>query len=228
MKVFSIAYLVVIIVCFDQHISSNKKLVAPLIVITSDTIPKFIVDDYPVTNEILGPNAHSRKSGEVIDGEGAWFTNDTLKQTLVFVLYTDYHRLVTYHFLNHDIPLGIIKRMELLTDNYDLAADKLKQKHFRGFIEQAAKIGRQYFVTNKKFRLGDSKDKALKVYGKPAKISVDEGIEQYEWDFTGDILYDGKEKLKRNILAKDSFGHQTTMFFRNSKLIGLIFHNDIP
>jgi len=53
-------------------------------------------------------------------------------------------------------------------------------------------------------------------------------IKKYEWDLIVDAFYDGKTKLKRNILAENSFGHQTTMFFRNNKLIGLIFHNDIP
>jgi hypothetical protein len=195
---------------------------------SSDTIPKLVVDDYPVSNEMLAPNAHSRKSGEISDGEGAWFSNDTLKQTLVFVLYTDYHRLVTYHFLNNDIPLGIIQRMELQTAPGELASDKLKQKYFKGFLIQTTKIGRSYFKTNKGFKLGDSKEKALKVYGKPDKITIVNGVEKYEWNFAGDILHDSKTKLKRNILAEDSFGHQTTMFFRSNKLIGLIFYNDIP
>jgi len=207
--------------------SYENKLLMTALTNRADTIRKFMVDDYPVTNEMLGPNAHSRKSGEITDGEGAWFSNDTLKQTLVFVLYTDYHRLVTYHFLNNDIPFGIIKRMELSKDG-ELASDNLKQKYFRGFLAQTTKIGKSYFITKKKFKLGDSKEKAIKAYGKPDKISVGSGVEKYEWNFVGDILYDEKTKLKRNILAEDSFGHQTTMFFRNNKLIGLIFHNDIP
>lgn len=195
---------------------------------SSDTLPKLVVDDYPVTDEMLGPNAYSRKSGEISDVEGAWFSNDTLKQTLVFVLHTDYHRLVTYHFLNNDIPLGIIQRMELHTAGGELASDKLKQKYFKGFLAQTTKIGRSYFRTNQGFKLGDGKEKAFKVYGKPDKTTNVNGVEEYEWDFVGDILYDSKTKLKRKILAEDSFGHQTRMFFRNNKLIGIIFHNDIP
>jgi len=227
MKALSIIHIIALIVCFFSiNVSENKLSIAPAA--SNDSIPKFIVDDYPVTNEMLGSGAHSRKSGELTDVEGAWFTNDTLSQALVFVLYTDYHRMVTYHFLNNDIPTGIIKRMELLTDNGELAPDKLKQKYFKGFLESATKIGKSYFVTNKKFKLGDSKEKAIKVYGEPDKISADDGIEKYEWDFVGDILYDKTTKLNRDILAADSFGHQTTMFFRNNKLIGLIFHNDIP
>jgi len=195
---------------------------------SSDTLPKFVIDGYPVTDEMLAPNAHSRKSGEISDVEGAWFSNDTLKQTLVFVLYTDYHRLITYHFLNNDIPIGIIQRMELHTADGELASDKIKQKYFNGFLAQTTKIGRPYFKTNKGFKLGDSKEKALKAYGKPDKTIIVNGVDKYDWDFVGDILYDSKTKLKRNILAEDSFGHQITMFFRSNKLIGIIFHNDIP
>jgi len=227
---FTIASLFLIVLFSDIDPSTNNSLL-PQSKIQSkltDTIPKFRVDNYPVTDEMLGPNAHNRKSGEISDVEGAWFSNDTLKQTLVFILYTDYHRMVTYHFVNNDIPAGIINRMELHTADGELAPDKLKQKFFKGFLTQTTKIGKSYFKTYKGFKLGDNKEKALKIYGKPDKIKIENGIERYGWDFIGDILYDGKTKLKRYVLAENSFGHQTTMFFRNNKLIGIIFHNDIP
>ena len=226
---FTIASLFLIVVVSDIDPPSNNRSLPESKTQGkwTDTIPKFRVDNYPVTDEMFTPNLHSRKSGEISEDEGAWFSNDTLKQTLVFVLYTDYHRLVTYHFLNNDIPFGIIKRMELHT-GHELASDKLKQKYFKGFLTQTTKIRKSYFKTNKGFKLGDSKEKALKVYGKPDKTKIENGIEKYEWDFIGYISYDGKTKLKRNILAEDSFGHQTTMFFRNNKLIGLIFYNEIP
>jgi hypothetical protein len=194
----------------------------------SDRIQKFTVDDYPVTNKMFEGVDRSRESGEISSGEGAWFSNDTLKQTLVFVRYTDDHRLVTYHFLNSDIPNGVINRMELHSADGELATFKQKQKYFRGYLTQTKKIKQSYFRTNKGFKLGDSKEKALKVYGNPDKTKIENGIEKYEWDFIGDILYDGKTNLKGKPLAKDNYGHQATMFFRNKKLIGIIFHNDIP
>lgn len=199
----------------------------------AEGIPSFIVDDYPVTNKMLEPEAHYRVSGEIIDGEGAWFSNDTLNQTLVFVLYTDYHRLVTYHFLNSDISAGIIKRMELHVTEKDgglggLATDKQKQKYFKGFLTQTKKISKSYFTTNKGFKLGDIKEKAIEVYSKPDKIETENGIEKYEWDFIGDTFYNETIDLKEKPLAKNSFGHQTIMFFRDNKLIGLMLHNDIP
>lgn len=199
----------------------------------AEGIPSFTVDDYPVTNKMLEPEAHYRVSGEISDGEGAWFSNDTLNQTLVFVLYTDYHRLVTYHFVNDDIPAGIIKRMELHVTEKDgglgdLASNKQKQKYFKGFLTQTKKISKAYFTTNKGFKLGDSKEKAIEVYGKPDKIGAENGIERYEWDFVGDTFYNDTTNLQGKSLAKNSFGNQTIMFYRDNKLIGLILHNDIP
>lgn len=191
-------------------------------------IKRFITDDYPVPYEMIKEVDSSMKSGEISSAEGAWFSNDTLKQTLVFILYTDGHRLVTYHFLDSDIPGGIIDRMELHTADGELATFKQKQKYFRGFLSQAKKTEQSYFRTKKGFKPGDSKKKALQVYGKPDRTRMENGIEKCEWDFTGDILYDGKTNLKGKPLAKDSYGHQTIMFFRNNRLTGIIFHNDIP
>lgn len=192
-----------------------------------DTIPKFVVDDYPLTYDMIHKNAYSRKSGEVTDGEGAWFSNDSLKQTLVFVLYTDGHRLYTFHFLNNDIPPGLINRMELHSGG-EIASNDLKQKYFKGFLTQTKKISKSYFKTDKGFKLGDNKQKILKTYGKPTKIKTENAIERYEWEFSGDAFDDGKADLNGKRVAENSFGHQATMFFRNNKLIGLIFHNDIP
>ena len=190
--------------------------------------PNFIVDDYPLTDQMLDAEAYKRISGEIYDGEGAWFSNEVLKQSLVFVLYTDHHRMVTYHFLNDDIPAGIIKRMELHVDDGDTASFPLKQKYFKGFIAQAKRTGSSYFISNKGFKPGDDKKKAIKVYGKPDKREMANGIETLEWEFVGDYFYSETMDLKGKPLAKDNFGHQVIMFFRNSRLTGLILHNDIP
>jgi len=69
------------------------------VVSISDTIKRFVVDDYPVTNEMLidktsNNSSYKKQSGQTYSYDKAWFGNDTLKQTLVFELYTDYHRMV--------------------------------------------------------------------------------------------------------------------------------------
>lgn len=199
----------------------------------SDTIKKFVVDDYPITNTMLADktsnnSSYKKQSGLIYAYDKAWFSNDSLKQILVFELYTDYHRMVTYHFYNNNIPNDLIYRMELHIDGGELASEKQKLNDFSGFLKQTAKINSTYFITDKGFRLGDTKQKGIDNYGKPDKSSLSNGIERLEWNFIGDEVYDKKTDLKGKPLAKDSFGHQIVMYFKNGKLIGQILYNDIP
>jgi len=196
----------------------------------TDSIQRFIVDDYPVTDEMFGfvDNAREIKSGPIRSLDKAWFSNDTLSQTLVFELYTDFHRSGTFHFFNNPAPKEIIERIELHTDEGEIASEKPKEKFFKGFLYAAKRISRSYFTSNKELKLGDRIENALKIYGKPDKITVSNHVKTYEWNFAGDILYDGKTDLMGKPLAKDNYGHQVLMFFENDKLIGIILFNDIP
>lgn len=201
--------------------------------VISDTVKRFVVDDYSVTNAMLvdkksNNSSYKKQSGKIYSFDKAWFTNDTLNQTIVFELYTDYHRLVTYHFYNNDIPAELIDRMELHVNGGGIATKSQKLQDFHGFLNQATKIDSSYFVTNKGFRLGDTKQKATESLGNPDKQLMNGGVEKLEWAFIGDELYDGKSDLKGKPLAKDSFGHQIVMYFKDGKLVGLILYNDIP
>ncbi len=203
------------------------------VVSISDTIKRFVVDDYPVTNEMLvdktsNNSSYKKQSGQSYSYDKAWFGNDTLKQTLVFELYTDYHRMVIYHFYTNDMPTDLINRMELHIDSGEVASEKQKRQDFDGFLKQTTKISSAYFTSDKGFKLGDTKQKAIDIYGTPDKQSMNVGIEKLEWEFFGDTFYNGKTDLKGKPLAKDSFGHQIVMYFKNRKLIGQILHNDIP
>lgn len=202
-------------------------------VVISDTIKRLEVDDYPLTNKLFLSQSESNqylelKSGTIISHDKAWFCNDTLNQILVFELYTDYHRLVTYHFYKNDIPIEIINRIELHTKVGDTATNKQKQNDFNGLVKQAISISSKYFTTEKGFRLGDTKQKAIDIYGSPDKKIVNNGIEKIEWEFIGDEFYDGKTNLNGKPLAKNSFGHSIAMYFKNGKLIGQILFNHIP
>jgi hypothetical protein len=212
----------------DKTLKSEQQTV-----VISDTIKMFVVDGYRVTNEMLSDktsnnSSHKKQSGQTYSYDKVWFSNDSLNQTLVFELYTDYHRMETYHFYSNDIPRDLINRMELHIDGGELASEKQKQIDFSGFLKQTTKISSSYFITDKGFSLGDTKQKAIDIYGKPDKQSTNVGVEKLEWKFVGDTFYDGKTDLKGKPLAKDSFGHQIVMYFRNGKLIGQILHNDIP
>lgn len=202
-------------------------------IVISETIKRFVVDDYPVPNYMLADktsnnSSYKRQSGQIFSYNKAWFSNDTLKQTLVFELYTDYHRMVTYHFYSNDIPTDLINRMELHIDGGELASEKQKLKDFSGFLKQTTKINSSYFTTSKGFKLSNTKQIVIDIYGKPDKQSINVGVEKLEWEFIGDTFYDGKTDLKGKPLAKDSFGHQVVMYFKNGRLIGQILHNDIP
>jgi hypothetical protein len=198
----------------------------------TDTIKKITIDDFPVTDKMLGRdmkgNAREITSGKVVSIDKVWFTNDSLGQTLVFELYTDNFRMNTFLFSNNNIPKGLIKIMELHTAEGQLAGEKEKSAAFKGFIRQARKIRQKYFVSDKGFALGSTKEKAVSIYGKPTATSGTGEIEMLQWQFTGDILYDGRSSLHGRPLARDSYGNTTTMFFVNDKLIGMVLQNDIP
>jgi len=208
----------------------QRKLEVENLTKINNTIKRFVIDDYPVTDSIFGRDINGReiKSGKLRSLDKVWLSNDTIKQILVFELYTDNHRMLTYHFYDTNIPTQLIKDMEFNVDGGDTASNAQKLKDFNGFLFKTQKISGGYFITEKGFKLGDSIDKAIKIYGKPDNIETTNGIEIYFWKFTGDILYDGETDLKDKPLAKDNYGHQTRMFFRNKKLVGIIFHNEIP
>jgi len=195
-----------------------------------DTTKPFIVDDFPVPDQVLGQTLQSSmymKSGDVHSVDKVWFTNDKLGQTLVFSLYTDYYRSSTFLFSNNDIPRKLVEWMELQT-NTGLASESEKIENFEGLVRQAKKGKESYFTTNKGFRLGDAKQKVLNGYGNPDRVTKSGNVEIGEWWFTGENSYTGKEDRQGKPLAANSFGHDTTMFFRNDKLIALIFHNNVP
>jgi hypothetical protein len=207
--------------------------------ILPDSIKTIIVDDYPVTNDMFRElhNADplfKMQSGQIFSIEKAWFTNDTINQTLVFELYTDFHRFMIFHFQNDNVPDTLISQIQLynLSDNtYKEVNLNQKKPCFQGFIDSSKRIDQNYFISSKGLRLNDNKEKILKLYGQPDKIYMIKGIECYDWDFYGDELYISDQRdidLKGKPLALNSFGHHIKMYFTDNLLIALILINDIP
>ena len=200
----------------------------------TDTFSRFTVDDYPISFEMMaeqkGDNSSSYKkiSGKTQSLDKAWFTNDSLDQTLVFELYTDGHKLATFHFYNDDIPTELLQRLELHSLEGEMADMQQEKRDFPGFLKQSVRINSRYFKSDKGIELGDNKEKILNIYGNPDKTTVNKGVEKLEWNYVGDILYDGKEDLKGRPLAKNNYGHHAYLFFKNGKLIGQLLYNDIP
>ena len=187
------------------------------------------VDGYPVTDKMFGSYTNREySSGPIRSSDMRWFTNSHLRQTLVFQLYTDNFRDLTFHFSNDDIPAGLIDRMELSREDGDSASNRQKEKYFKGFLRHAREIDQRYFRSDKGFAIGDSTEKAMRIYGPPDRRFPDRGVDVWTWTFIGENLYDGKTRLRGKPLARDSFGYTVTLFFRTGRLIGMILENDAP
>jgi hypothetical protein len=168
------------------------------------------------------------KSGNTYSYDKVWFVNDTLNQVIVIELYTDLFRTKTYHFYTNNIPDSLISSMWLMKTNDEVATPQQKIKDFDGFVKQANNVNAAYFKSDKGFSLGDPKQKAIKVYGKPSKQElIGDDIERLEWNFEGE-LYPQNDKLRNRPIVTDSFGYSVTMYFKNGKLIAQIITNDIP
>jgi hypothetical protein len=211
----------------------------------NDSLIYLIVDDYPVTNEMLkdktsNNSTYLKQVGEVYSLEKAWFTNDRLQQTLVFQLYTDYHKMETYHFMNTDIPKSIVEKMELsiaegkFKNMFSSATIEQKNNSFDGFINLSEKIDEKYFKTQKGIKLGADKTELIKLYDTPDSTLTEQAFEVLKWTFAGDYNLTSDfasietKDLKKKTVAKDSFGHIVTAYFKNNKLVAQIIENDIP
>src|SRR6201999_4582195 len=118
-------------------------------------------DDYCIDLEKYG---NPYKDSLVVNNIHAyyqdWFTNDSLGETIVYELGTDWSRNSVYHFINKNIPVEIIKEMELDTLNGDEAKPahiNTKVKVIPGFIKAAKRIQGRYFVSCDGFKFGDDK-----------------------------------------------------------------------
>ena len=225
-------------------VESEKIVIDSLETTMIDSLETFIVDGYNVTDEMLASNSKGQsfkfKIGELYSLEKAWFKNDTLNQTLVFELYTDYHRLYTYLFSNENIPSEIIKDIGLSVAKgkyeniFESASIEQTEKHFDNFIEASENINQSYFTTIKGFKLGDSKNKAIQFYGEPDSAIVQDRVERLEWNFLGEYAFVGDFAIKTvsdakgKLIAKDSFGHKINMYFMDNSLVAIVFENDIP
>jgi len=229
----------------DTVINENKMIVdstsidTALIIendvsnIFNDTINTFIVDDYQITDSMLLRVADKNpffiiKAGQCVSLEKAWFFNDTIDQVIIIQLATDYHRFLTFHFTKSNFPADLVSEIGLENNKGEPASLKQKLIDLNGLVEQATIINSSYFISHRSFKLGDTKQKAISIYGKPDYELKDGQIEKLEWQFEGDELYDGKSNLNGRPLAKGSFGHNIKMYFKNDRLIGQILFNDIP
>lgn len=183
----------------------------------------FIVDNYPITDKMLKENRQKMVKDDLSSNLELFVSNDK-KEFLAFELYTDYHRMLTYHFKTDEIT-NILDRIELGRNHAD---ENDKQKYFQKLISKSKPADFEKFISNKGIQIGLDKKKLIEIYGISHKQEVAEKVEILKWEFIGDILYDGKTELNGKPLAKDNYGHQVTIFLKNGKVIGQILHNEIP
>ncbi len=189
------------------------------------------IDTYPVSKEMLKDNINSNNIGDVYTLDQVWFTNDTLNETIIFELDTDYHRFITYHFKNDQIPTSILKEIVIYTKDGKSSnipiSDSLKTNYLPKLVGSSTKIDSKYFLSELGHYLGENKDLSMELYGKPNSISKIDEYKILRWNFEADPNYIGSEsKIQRYALG--SFGYELTMIYVNGKLIGRIIMDDIP
>ena len=103
-----------------------------------EVIKPFFADNYPVTDQMLGKGSANRatKTAHLIYENTAWFTNDSLKQTLMFVLFSDNTRLVTICFDNNDVPVELMARVTLLMSGQILRQTKTNCAILMNFLRR--------------------------------------------------------------------------------------------
>jgi len=200
-----------------------------------DSVRFFYVDDYNIDDNWLVYDTIVNKSGDVYSQFINWFSNDTLKQTMVLEHVSGIRYFISC-FLNDDIPDEIIQGMSLSCKmeygGFDSASFEQKKSSINGFIRSAKRIRQSIFISQKGISLGQEKSKAIQFYGKPDNIQKVGTFEKYQWTFIGDwilkVYPDSIPKYYKKPFAINSFGHKVIMYFKNEKLKALILENQIP
>ncbi|NJM78539.1 MAG: hypothetical protein HC854_00900 [Flavobacterium sp.] len=190
-----------------------------------------VVDEFPISDEILKKYDFSSKIGKLSSQDQVWFKNTNSNQVLIIELYTDYHRINTLLFYNYNIPNEVLHKINL-TSFTDIATLEEKRNHINAFALNANEIDKTFFESNNKIKLGINKELAISIYKEPDTLIKSKNVEILEWEFYGDkYLMEYPEKIKdvnNKYVAKNSFGHKIELFFIKDKLIAMHLFNEIP
>jgi hypothetical protein len=162
------------------------------------------LDDYPISDKMF-----DLEKEIIIGNYGSncnWFINDTLDEVLVFNLYTDYHRMYTFHFLRNKFPINFLKEIPFNSYHKDTSTKYIDEKTFFKYVEKSKKISRNYFVTKSGIYLGEEESKILNKFGKPNKIETFDKFKKLTWG----------EKTKR-----------IELFFIDKKLASIAIYRDL-
>ncbi|KFF26492.1 hypothetical protein SAMN02787073_5120 [Chryseobacterium vrystaatense] len=199
----------------DEDIKSPEELIKP-----------FFADNYPVTENMFGKATSNRPviTAHLRSENTAWFTNDSLQQSLLFILFSDNSRLVTACFDNNNIPGEVFSKMDFSDNNNYPSSEEDRLLYYKEFFKSAKKIDKKYFISNMGFQIGDAKEKAIAKYGKPDSIKTAEGFEKYYWNPAGAQITQ-KNVPEKNLLLIDEKKQFITMYFKNNKLATMILDN---
>lgn len=185
------------------------------------------VDDYDIHEDLLRHGYGQMKSDDCYSYDKAWFYNDSLQEGLIVDLYTDFHKTAIYHFSTDRIPGIMTGAIDLHLENGELAPLSSKQQQLPKLLLQGKALDASSFISKKGFRLGSSKEDAIREYGQPHELSREEGLDIYSWSFQGELIAPYVEQISYP-MAENSFGHHIKMYFEDQKLIGMVLINDAP
>ena len=186
----------------------------------------YVADNFPVDDKMFGKGRANRPviTPHLRSENTAWFTNDSLKQTLMFILSSDNDRLYTAGFDNKNLPDEFILRNDLCDENKYRASDEHSLQYFSEFFTKAKQIDSKYFTSNMGFKMGDAKEKAINRYGKPDSIKTANGFEKYYWNPVA-AQVTKQHVPEKDLILIDEKKQFIEMYFKNNKLVVLIFDN---
>lgn len=224
-KTFIAALFITVLMCSCHQ--QKQEVISDDLPTPEQMVKPYFADNYPVTDKMFGKATSSRpvKTEHLESQNTAWFTNDSLKQTLSFILFSDNERLVTSCFDNDNVPNEVIEKMDLNDAQMYTASAEDKLVYFKEFFKKAKKIETKYFTSNKGFKIGDPKEKAIKQYGKPDSVKTVEGFEKYYWNPVGAQVSKQPAVDEKDLLLIDEKKQFITMYFKNNKLATIIFDN---
>ena len=192
-----------------------------------EVLPKpYVADNFPVSDKMFGKARANRPviTPHLRSENTAWFTNDSLKQTLMFILSSDNDRLYTAGFDNNNLPDEFILRNDLSDENNYHSSGEHSLQYFSEFFNKAKKIDSKYFTSNMGFKIGDVKEKAIDRYGKPDSIKTADGFEKYYWNPVA-AQVTKQHVPEKDLIIIDEKKQFIEMYFKNNKLVVLIFDN---
>jgi len=191
-------------------------------------------DGYPIENYRLNKYYGPIEWEDCAAGDIAWFVNEVGDQALVIMLYTDYHRLYSWHFNPKDMPeiifnsIGLPARKSKNSREWIPLTPEEKTACLKHFLDIADRIPSRYFITNKGFNLGMPPQKFMNYYGNPTSAETTPEGKLLSWDFTADPSIPSVKTKENQAYMENSFGYHLKILFNNEKATAIIMLSDIP